>query len=75
MTIEENRKFLIAQGYELQTSEVRGSGKNRRRVVTNHCYLMKVRFPLARIPLENTLYIHTDESDTVMNGSLVYAMI
>lgn len=51
-------------GFELKTSEVRGSGKNRRRVTTNHCYLMKIAFPYARIPLQDDLRILTDQADT-----------
>lgn len=73
--IEEDRKILITQGYELQTSEIRGSGKHRKRVTTNHCYLLKVRFPQSRIPLENTLFIRSDEFETVINGGLKYALI
>lgn len=73
--IEEDQKSLIAQGYELETTETRGSGKNRRTVTTNHCYLMKIRFPSARIPLEKTLFIRTDENETIINNSIGYIIL
>lgn len=71
---QKDGKHIVVQGYELKTSEVRGSGKNRKRVTTNHCYLLKVRFPQVRIPLTNDLFIRTDEADSV-TGSLGYALI
>ena len=63
--IQKDGKYIVVQGYELKTSEVRGSGKNRKRVTTNHCYLLKARFPSARIPLQNDLFIRTDEADSI----------
>lgn len=63
-TMEKDRKWFSMNGFELKTSEVRGSGKNRRRVTTNHCYLMKIAFPYARIPLQDDLRILTDQADT-----------
>ncbi len=65
--VENDGKKFSLNGFELETSEVRWSGKNRRRVTTNHCYLMKAIFPNARIPLTSDLFIVHDEADG--NGS------
>ncbi|NRH21195.1 DUF3137 domain-containing protein [Candidatus Gracilibacteria bacterium] len=61
--VEKDGKIFSVNGFELETSEMRGSGKNRRRVTTNHCYLMKAVFPSARIPLSSDLFIMHDEID------------
>lgn len=61
--VEKDGKIFSVNWFELETSEVRWSGKNRRRVTTNHCYLMKAVFPSARIPLMSDLFIMHDEVD------------
>lgn len=72
--VEEWNKYVITQWYELKTSETRWSGKNRRKVTTNHCYLMKIRFPNNRIELQDDLLIKSDEADSP-TGSIKYWVI
>ena len=62
--VEKDGKIFSVNGFELETSEMRWSGKNRRRVTTNHCYLMKAVFPYARIPLQDDLHILSDQADS-----------
>lgn len=62
-TVQKDWKLALVQWYELETSEMQWSWKNRRRVVTNHCYLLKTRIPSARIKLDKNLFIRTDEAD------------
>jgi len=69
--VENNGMIFSLNGFELQTSEVRWSGRNRRRVTTNHCYLMKAVFPNARIPLNNDLRIIHDEADNESSWLIV----
>ncbi len=66
--VEKDGKHFSVNWFEVETSEIRGSGKNRKRVTTNHCYLMKAVFPSTRIPLTSDLYITHDEADG-WNGS------
>lgn len=73
-TIEEWNKYIVIQWYELQTSEMRSSGKRRKRVTTNHCYLMKIRFPNNRIELQDDLLIKSDEADSP-SRSIVFWII
>ena len=61
--IENNGKLFSVNGFEVKTSEVRWSGKDRKRETTNHCYLMRAVFPNARIPLQNDLLIVKDQAD------------
>lgn len=61
--VEKDGKTFSVNGFEVETSEIRWSGKNRRRITTNHCYLMKAVFPNARIPLTSDLFIMHDEAD------------
>lgn len=63
-TLKKDWKLAIIQWYELETSEMQWSWKNRRRVVTNHCYLLKTRIPNARIKLYKNLFIRTDVIDS-----------
>jgi hypothetical protein len=65
-TIDEPHKHIIIQGYELETSKTSRDSKGRRRkTITNHCYLLRVKFPEARIELKNDLLITTDEADNL----------
>jgi hypothetical protein len=73
--VESDGKIFSVNGFELETSEVRGSGKKRRRVTTNHCYLIKVVFPNARIPLESDLFILTDRLDAPITTKLLIPII
>lgn len=66
-TLNKDWKYASVQWYEIQTSKVRWSWKNRRRVVTNHCYLLKTRLPSARINIKNDIFIKDDRSDNVWN--------
>ena len=68
--IEQDGKKFSVNGFEVETSEVRGSGKNRKRVTTNHCYLMKAIFLNARIPLNCDLLITTDQLDAPITTKL-----
>ena len=61
--VERDGKNFFVNGFELKTSEIQWSGKNRRRVTTNHDYLMKAIFPNARIPLKSDLKIVGDQAD------------
>lgn len=63
--VEKDNKRFTVHGFELQTSQVTGTGKRRRTVITNHCYLMRVHFPNARIPLQNDILIQKDSLDTL----------
>lgn len=66
---KDNKNFTV-HGFELQTSEETGTGKRRRKVVTNHCYLMRVHFPHARIPLQDDILIQQDTLDTLSKTNL-----
>ena len=61
--VERDGKKFFVNGFELQTSEIRWSGRDRKRVVTNHDYLIKAVFPSARIPLKSDLKIISDQAD------------
>lgn len=63
-TMENDGKMFSVNGFELKTSEMRGSGKNRHRETTNHAFLLKAVFPNARIPLKSDLLIVADQIDT-----------
>lgn len=73
--VEKDGKIFSVNGFELETSEVRWSGKNRRRVTTNHCYLMKAVFPSARIPLASDLFIIHDEADGWGGSNFILPML
>lgn len=73
--IDKDGKTFYVNGFELETSEIRWSGKNRRRVTTNHCYLMRAYFPHARIPLNNELLITQDVADSWLWNKLVYPFL
>ena len=74
-TIDEPHKHILVQGYELETSRITRDRKGRRRkTTTNHCYLLRVIFPEARIELKNDLLIKTDEADSP-SKSIVFAFI
>lgn len=73
--IEKDWKIFSVNGFELETSEVRGSGKNRRRVTTNHCYLMRAAFPHARIPLSSDLLITHDIADSWLSNKLIFPIL
>ncbi len=66
---KDNKNFSV-HGFELQTSEETGTGKRRRKVMTNHCYLMRVHFPHARIPLQDDILIQQDTLDTLSKTNL-----
>lgn len=74
-SMEKDGKYFELNGFELETSEVRGSGKNRRRVTTNCCYLMKASFPSARIPINTDLYIFWDQADSSHAGKILIPII
>jgi hypothetical protein len=74
-TMEKDGKRFELNGFELETSEVRGSGKNRRRVTTNHCYLMKAHFPSARIPLSSDLFILSDQADSTSASKIIIPLL
>ena len=69
-TLQKDGKYASVQWFELQTSEVRWSWKNRRRVITNHCYLLKTRLPSARLNIKNDIFIKDDRNDTTRNKFL-----
>lgn len=73
--VESGGKIFSVNGFEVETSEVRGSGKNRKRVTTNHCYLIKAVFPNARIPLGSDLHIVTDQFDAPVSKKLLIPII
>lgn len=69
-TIDEPHKHILVQGYELETSRTTRDRKGRRsKKTTNHCYLLRVMFPEARIELKNDLLIKTDEADTASKSA------
>jgi Protein of unknown function (DUF3137) len=68
-SVERDNKIFVLNGYEFETSEIRWSGKSRKRITTNHDYLMKVQFPHARIPLQSDLYITKDYGDIDLWGT------
>lgn len=74
-TMENDGKAFSVNGFELQTSEVRGSGKNRRRVTTNHCYLLKAIFPNARIPIGSDLFILHDQADSTNSNKILVPIL
>lgn len=60
LEIIKDGKGFVLNGYELKTRQVSWSGKNKKNVVTNHEYLMKVVFPYARIPLDCDVHVIPD---------------
>lgn len=70
-TLQKDGRYASVQGYELETSEVRGSWKNRRRVTTNHCYLLKTRLPSARMNITKDIFIKTDKADSLKDTLVV----
>lgn len=54
---DENWKKFFVNWFEFRSSKDQGSWKNRRRVTTNHCYLFKINFPNAKIPMKDNLFI------------------
>ena len=61
--VENDGKSFYVNGFELINSIViRDSGGWSRRTIANHCYLMRVAFPHARISLKNDLYIIQDKT-------------
>ena len=64
LKIELEKKWFILRGFELKTRRVSGSGKNRKNVVTNHDYLMKITFPYARIPITCDLLVIPDKNES-----------
>ena len=73
--VEKDGKQFSVNWFEVETSEVRGSGKNRKRVTTNHCYLMKAVFPNARIPLTSDLYIIHDQADGWSGSNYIWPIL
>lgn len=67
-TLEESKKCIIVQWYELRTSE--GQGKSRS--TTNRCYLLRAKFPDARIELKSDLLIKTDKVNSPIYTILLY---
>ncbi len=63
-SVERDGKTFVLNWFEVETSEMRWSRKNRKRVTTNHDYLMKIQFPHARIPLGSDMYIVSDMNET-----------
>ncbi len=72
-------KNFFVHGFELETTETRttGSGKNRRTrtVTTNHDYLIKAEFPMARIPLKDDLFIVSDVENKPFSTKFVNSNI
>lgn len=58
-------KSIDVSGMELRTSEMRGSGKNRRRVTTNQCFLLKGDYPETRFKITERITIKGDMADSV----------
>lgn len=63
--MQKDGKNFYVHGFELETAETRGSGKNRRTVTTNHDYLIKAEFPQARMPMNADLLIKTDAFENI----------
>jgi len=74
-TLQKDWRYATIQGYELETSEVRWSWKNRRRVTTNHCYLLKTRLPSARININTDIFIKTDKADNFWHNIIISIII
>ena len=74
-TMENDGKIFSVNGFELETSEVRGSGKNRRRVTTNHDFLIRAVFPNARIPIKSDILISTDQADASTSSKIFVPVI
>lgn len=62
---EKDGKSIDVRGMELRTSEMRGSGKNRRRVTTNQCFLLKGEYPETRFKIAKRITIKGDMADSV----------
>lgn len=67
--MQKDGKNFYVHGFELETTQTRGSGKNRRTVTTNHDYLIKAKFPQARMPMNADLFIKTDSHDNSNSSS------
>lgn len=75
--MQKDGKNFYVHGFELETTQTRGSGKNRRTVTTNHDYLIKAEFPQARMPMNADLFIKTDAKRDLKNmksSSLVFVV-
>ena len=64
LKIQQDGKSFLLNGFELETSKMQSSGKRRRKVITNHDYLMKIVFPYARIPLVSDVIIEKDTNES-----------
>jgi Protein of unknown function (DUF3137) len=73
--VEKDGKTFIVHGFELETSEMKWSGKNRHRETTNHDYLLKAHFPQARIPLTSDLMIVQDQAETKGIWRIIVALL
>jgi len=74
-TIKNDWKMALVQWYELQTSKTTHDSKWRKqKTTTNHCYLLKIRIPNARIKLEDNMYIKTDQYDWSLKMPIIYAI-
>lgn len=69
--MQKDGKNFYVHGFELKTTETRGSGRDRRTVTTNHDYLIKAEFPQARIPMNADLFIKTDAFDNIKKQGLI----
>lgn len=64
LIMEKDKKGFLLNWFELETTETRWSGKNRRTVTTNHDYLIKIVFPYARMPIESDLLVEPDKTES-----------
>lgn len=72
-THSKDGKSISVRGLEIMTSEMRGTGKNRRRVTTNRCFLMKGDYPETKFKIEKNILIKTDAMDSIGQNLVVFA--
>ena len=66
--VNQNRKRILVNSFEIKTSKIVESRNHNRhnhnikkRVMTNHAYLIKAVFPDARIPMKSDIIIIGDQ--------------
>ncbi|MFO0764165.1 MAG: DUF3137 domain-containing protein [Candidatus Gracilibacteria bacterium] len=68
--VDQNGKKMFVNAFEIKTSKMLEkrsyrhghASRHRKRVVTNHAYLIKAVFPNARIPMKSDLVITNDQT-------------
>ena len=73
-THSKDGKSIEVNGLEIRTSEMRGSGKNRKRVTTNQCFLIKGTYPETKFKIDKSIWIKGDLADSIVFKVTAFAI-